>query len=183
MPTVYLGIGSNTKPARNLLLAISELGRRFELKAVSTVYRNKPVGFDGDDFLNAVVCVETTKSPAQTAAELEAIHAMTGRKRGADPFVARTLDIDLLLYGQEIIKSRRIPRDDILLYSFVLRPLAEIAPDLVHPVTSRSMSWHWHRYDAGSHPLSPEPLILSNPPERKAKKQRRVTPKRVLPRQ
>lgn len=183
MPTVYLGVGSNTEPASNLRLAISELSSRFDLKAVSPVYRNKPVGFEGDDFLNAVVCVETTRSPAETEEELEAIHALAGRERGADRFVARTLDIDLLLYGQEIIESRRVPREDILLYSFVLRPLADIAPDVLHPVTRRTISWHWQRYDAGSHPLSPEPLILSNQPQRKAKKQRRVTPNRVLPRQ
>lgn len=162
MADVYLSLGSNLRPAANLRLAVRELGRRFTLRQVSAVYRNKAVGFEGEDFMNAVACVETEMSPLQVCRELDAIHDMAGRRRGADAFVSRTLDIDLLLYGQEVIDEApvRIPRADVLKYSFVLGPLAEIAPDFVHPVTGRTMAAHWSEFDTESHPLHREDLIL-----------------------
>ena len=106
MPDVYLGLGSNLQPKRHLELAVSQLAARFDLRAVSSVYRNAPVGFDGEDFLNAVACVRTDQSAEQLVAELEAIHDLAGRQRGADAFVSRTLDIDLLLYGDEVIEAQ-----------------------------------------------------------------------------
>ena len=153
MPTVYLGLGSNVLPEANLPLAVRELGRRFQLNAVSTVYRNAAVGFDGEDFLNAVASVETDATPEEVCRHLEEIHDMAGRKRGADSFVSRSLDIDLLLYGSEVIEARRVPRDDILEYAFVLRPLAELAPDLLHPVTGLTMAEHWKAFDHDAHDL------------------------------
>jgi len=162
MPLVYLGLGSNTRPEANLRLAVRELKERFELRAISSVYRNKAVGFDGDDFLNAVVCVETEMSPGDICQQLEEIHTLAGRQRASDAFASRTLDIDLLLYDQLIIDAApvRVPRDDVLEYSFVLRPLAEISPDLVHPVTGKTIGWHWANSDRDSHPLIRENLIL-----------------------
>ncbi|MDH4072008.1 MAG: 2-amino-4-hydroxy-6-hydroxymethyldihydropteridine diphosphokinase [Gammaproteobacteria bacterium] len=162
MPDVYLGLGSNVEPGRNLRLCVRELGRRFELLKVSTVYRNGPVGFEGNDFLNAVAFVRTEKSPAEIMADLSAIHDLAGRKRGDVAFVSRTLDIDLLLYGDEVIGAYRVPRKDVLEYSFVLGPLAEISPDLRHPVTGRSMAEHWAEFDRVAHPLTAAPGILSN---------------------
>lgn len=162
MPVIYLGVGSNSCPETNLKLAVSELARRFELRAVSSVYRNSAIGFEGDDFLNAVVCVETAKTPREICDELEQIHLLAGRERKTDPFVSRTLDIDLLLYDQLIVNDPpvRIPRDDVLSYGFVLGPLAEIAPDLVHPVSGKTIAWHWAEFDREAHPLVPERLIL-----------------------
>lgn len=162
VPAVYLGIGSNRSPEENLRLGIRQLARRFERHAVSTVYRNAAIGFQGDDFLNAVVCMNTAKTPADICVELGEIHLLAGRQRDTDPFVSRTLDIDLLLYDQRVINEPpvRVPRKDVLTYSFVLGPLAEIAPDLVHPVTGRTMASHWASFDRESHPLTPDPLIL-----------------------
>lgn len=159
---IYLGIGSNTCPEANLRLGIDELAKRFEVTAISSVYRNAAVGFEGDDFLNAVVCAETARTPGEICAELDEIHVLAGRKRGTDPFVSRTLDIDLLLYDQLVVNEPpvRIPRDDVLRYSFVLGPLAEIAPTLVHPVTGKTIAWHWAAFDRESHPISLESLIL-----------------------
>ena len=162
MPAVYLGLGSNVAPQENLQLAARELRRRFELRALSSVYRNRPLGFDGDDFLNAVARIETDKTALELCGELEDIHDLANRARNSDRFNARTLDIDLLLYGQQVIAKPPIsvPRSDVLEYSFVLRPLAEIAPDLVHPLTGVAISQHWREFDAAAHPLTKEAMIL-----------------------
>ena len=162
MPDVYLGLGSNLRPADNLRLAVRELADRFTLKTVSPVYRNAPVGFDGEDFLNAVAHVQTEMPAVAVCGELELIHDLAGRKRSADSFVSRTLDIDLLLYGSDIIDQPpvRVPRNDILRYGFVLRPLADIAPDLTHPVTRKTMAEHWSEFDAHGHRLVEEHIDL-----------------------
>ena len=162
MPLIYLGLGSNLQPAKNLRLGVCELAKRLELLEVSPVYRNKAVGFDGDDFLNAVVAARTEMTVDEVCRCCEEIHDIAGRRRGNDAFVSRTLDIDLLLYGQEIIERRHVPRDDVLEYSFVLRPLADIAPDLRHPETGKTMVQHWAEFDQNSHELREEPMILSN---------------------
>lgn len=161
MPLVFLGLGSNLRPEENLRLGVRELARRFTLVAVSRVYRNKAFGFEGDDFLNAVVSVETDKRADVVVDELNEIHALAGRERGPTALVSRTLDIDLLLYGDQIIPACRVPRDDVLEYSFVLRPLAELAPELRHPQTGRTMADHWAEHGRSGHPLIETDLVLS----------------------
>jgi len=157
-----LGLGSNSRPEANLALGVRELGARFDLLALSSVYRNKAVGFDGDDFLNAVVCVDTIMPPEDICLHLEEIHKLAGRKRDSNPYVSRTLDIDLLLYDQLIVDAPpvHVPRADVLDYSFVLGPLAEIAPDYVHPLSGKTIAMHWSEFDPDSHPLARDDLIL-----------------------
>lgn len=152
---VYVSAGSNIAPWENLQLACRELTRRFGPLAISGVYRNPPVGFTGDDFLNLVLRFRTAEPPAAVVAELERLHVLAGRVRGTEPFAPRTLDLDLLLYGDAIIPEReiRVPREDILKYGFVLGPLAELAPDLRHPVTGQTMAELWASFDQRSSPL------------------------------
>ena len=90
------------------------------------------------------------------------LHEAAGRRRGPDKFVARTLDIDLLLYDELVVDEApfRLPRQDVLLYSFVLKPLAEIAPDYRHPVTGRKLSEHWQEFATEIHPLTKIDLVL-----------------------
>jgi len=155
MAKIYLGLGSNVDPEKNLRLGIGELGARFGILELSNVYRSAAVGFDGDDFLNLVAGLESDASPAQLHNMLMEIHNLAGRTRSESRYSPRTLDIDLLLYDDLVLDEPpiRIPRSDILEYSFVLGPLAEIAPQLRHPETGRLITEHWAEYDQGTHPL------------------------------
>ena len=162
MATVYLGLGSNIDAEKNLRLAVDALRRRYGRLTVSPVYRGAAVGFDGPDFLNLVVAMATEASPFEVLDEIERIHEMAGRRRGPDRYRSRPLDIDLLLYGDTVDPSPllRLPRRDILEYGFVLRPLADIAPDLVHPVTGRTIGEHLREFDHARHPLTRVDVIL-----------------------
>ena len=162
MAKVYLGLGSNIDPVNNLRRGIHELGKRFGELALSDVYQSAAVGFEGDDFLNLVVALETDESPQHINEAIEAIHRLAGRRRGEERFSSRPLDIDLLLYDDLVVDAPplRLPRSDILEYSFVLRPLAELAPCLRHPCTGRTLAEHWRDFDQESQPLTPVTGIL-----------------------
>ena len=162
MATVYLGLGSNIDAEKNLGLAVRELRNRYGELDVSTVYRSAAVGFEGEDFLNLVVRLRSDDTALEICEEIERLHNLSGRVRGSEKWASRPLDIDLLLYNDRVIDAPpvRVPRSDILEYSFVLRPLAELAPDLVHPVTGKTMLEIWQEYDAASHPLEPVGVIL-----------------------
>jgi 2-amino-4-hydroxy-6-hydroxymethyldihydropteridine diphosphokinase len=159
--SVYLGLGSNINPKENLRLGIRELRRRYGELGISAVYQSAAVGFSGADFWNLVVALETRDSPADIHEQIEIIHAMTGRQRGEDKYVSRPLDIDILLYDDLVAdQPLRLPRSDVLEYSFVLRPLSELAPDLVHPVSGKTLREHWQEFPADSQPLLPVSLDL-----------------------
>lgn len=157
MAKIYLGLGSNVEPQRHLRMGIRELSRRFGHLELSNVYRSKSVGFEGEDFLNLVVGLDADCSPEDMHLAIEEMHVMANRQRRETRYSPRTLDVDLLLHGDLIIKDGpvRIPRSDILKYSFVLSPLAEIAPNLRHPETGRLISEHWAEFDKDKHPLFP----------------------------
>ena len=160
MATVYLGLGSNINPEHNLRLGLDELRRRFGAVVVSRVYRNAAVGFEGADFMNLVAGLNSDEEPGEINRQIEEIHDLAGRERGDERFAARALDIDLLLYDDLVADDPPLPREDVLEYSFVLRPLAEIAPDLVHPVTGRRIADHWQECDPDRHPLTLVDVIL-----------------------
>jgi 2-amino-4-hydroxy-6-hydroxymethyldihydropteridine diphosphokinase len=155
MAQVYVSLGSNIEPEANLGTGVRELRRRFGEVQLSPVYRNAAVGFDGDDFLNLVAGFESDISPHEICEGIEAIHNVVGRVRDSGKWESRPLDIDLLLYNGLVMDEPpvHIPRGDVLEYSFVLRPLAELAPDLRHPVTGRTMLEHWRAFDASKHRL------------------------------
>ena len=145
MGTAYLSLGSNITPARNLSRAISALRERFGGVQVSPVYRTGAIGFDGADFLNAAAVLESDLDVHALNDWLHALEDAHGRDRSGPRFNDRTLDIDIVFYDDLVLDGPghlQIPRDE-LRHAFVLKPLAEIAPDFVDPRSGRSLAALW----------------------------------------
>ena len=151
---ILAGLGSNVDPGRHLSDAIQSLRHRYGAVDVSPVYRNPAVGFAGADFLNLVIRFQCDHPPREIEQAFSDMEDATGRQRPgtatAPEMGSRTLDVDLLLYGSTVDPELGLPRIDILRYAFVLRPLAELAPLLVHPLTGRTMASHWRDVAAQS---------------------------------
>jgi len=152
MTTVYLSIGSNIEREKHLRAGISALKKQFGTLILSSVYESDAVGFDGQPFLNLVAAFETEYPPEQVDALLDVIEKNNGRTREQKKFNPRTLDLDLILYGDYISQdpTLEIPRDEITQYAFVLEPLAEIAGELLHPVLKTSYDQLWQDFDTSS---------------------------------
>ena len=140
---VYLSLGSNTGDrAGNLHAAIERLSQIGEVAAISSFYETEPLEFTAQPwFLNCVVSLETAKTPAQVLQDALAIEQQMGRRR-TQPKGPRNIDIDVLLYGDQIVdeKGLHIPHPALAGRRFVLEPLVEIAPDVRHPVLKKT-SW------------------------------------------
>ena len=147
MTRAYIGIGSNVEPERHIVMAIQALRGGFGALTLSPVYKNKAVGFQGDDFLNGVIGLDTDLDVPALKAALDEVERACGRERGAARFAPRTLDLDLLLYGERVDAAAKLPRGDILRYAFVLKPLADIAAAESHPVTGRTYAEHWSGFE------------------------------------
>ena len=144
MNRVYLSLGSNIDPETHIRGAIAALSARYGRLIISPVYQTPAVGFNGDDFYNLVVGLDTDESVETLAAACREIEKSQGRQRSDQRFSARTLDIDPLTVGT-IIREHNpmLPRDEILKYAFVLRPLADIAADERHPSDGRTYGEIW----------------------------------------
>jgi 2-amino-4-hydroxy-6-hydroxymethyldihydropteridine diphosphokinase len=157
---VYLSAGSNIAPEQNLRMALRELSSGYGQLELSSVYRSEAFGFAGEDFLNMVIGFSTNEEPERIVERLEGLHSKAGRERLDDPFSSRTLDLDLLLYGDLVRRRLNLPREDIEKYGFVLGPLVELAPELKHPVKGTTMSELWDDFDHESHPMKRIELAL-----------------------
>lgn len=147
----YLSLGSNIEPAQHVHGAVAALYQRYGALVISPVYQTPAVGFDGDDFLNLVVGIETTQGPEALAASCHEIEAELGRRRSDQRFSARTMDIDVLTLGDTVREAApALPRDEILKYAFVLKPLADIAPKVRHPVDGRCYADIWSAFAESS---------------------------------
>ena len=147
MATVFLGLGSNHDRERNLCSAIELLSASFGSLQRSSVYESAPHGHSGAPYFNLVVMLETDTSVAALKQQLREIEARCGRDRDGAPGVC-TLDIDLLLYGDQVgeVDGVQLPHRDVLARAYVLQPLAELAPEQLHPVERLAFKTLWQRF-------------------------------------
>ena len=155
MPRVYLGVGSNIERERYISAGLDALQSLFGELALSPVYDSAAIGFDGQPFLNLVAGVATELSVGELFSRLRHIEVEHGRPPNASRFSARQLDIDILTYGDITghVDGVELPRDEILVNAFVLRPLADLAPDDRHPVVGRTYGELWRDYAQASQAL------------------------------
>jgi len=145
--TAYIGLGSNMGDKKGTCLkALDLLGRAGRVKKVSSFYCTEPVGYrEQEDFVNAVAELETDISPEALLAECHSIEDALGRSRELR-WGPRTIDLDILLYGDRVISEPTIiiPHPRLAIRRFVLVPLCEIAPQAVHPVFKKTVTHLLH---------------------------------------
>lgn len=149
MMDVYLGLGSNKNAAYYLDRALTALHETFGDLQISPVYESESVGFRGSNFTNLVVRIKTEIAVQELLYQLRIIENANDRDRSAPKFSSRTLDIDILMYGDwvGVRDGIALPRQEILENAFVLRPLHDLAPALIHPAKQQSIAELWRQYD------------------------------------
>ena len=143
MNLAYISIGSNINKEANIISCLESLRRLSRVKSVSSVYETVPVGNpEQESFFNAAIIVETPLLPgAFKATVLDVVETEPGRDRTSDKNAPRTIDLDISLFNQWVftLGKRQIPDPEILLHPYIAIPLAEIAPDYIHPVTGKTL--------------------------------------------
>lgn len=149
MPRVWVSIGSNIDREANIRGGIAALRELFGELVVSPVYEAEAIGFDGDAFLNLVAGFHSELPPARLHGLMRAIEARFGRERSGEKFSSRTLDLDVLTYGDQVTDEggKQLPRDEILRYAFVLAPLADVAGDESHPQSGMTYAELWQSFE------------------------------------
>jgi 2-amino-4-hydroxy-6-hydroxymethyldihydropteridine diphosphokinase len=164
MTLAYVSGGSNLDAEQNLLLAARELKSSYPGARFSRVVRNAAIGFEGPEFLNFVVELPVQGEPGALKAELERIEGVCGRPRYAPKWAPRTMDLDILLFGDAVLDlpGLVVPRPQLLNWAFMLGPLAEIAPEARHPTAGRTIGALWQAFDQHGHPLLPAAVDLQS---------------------
>ena len=147
MPEIFVSIGSNIDRERSIGAGVEALRQHFGDLRLSSVYETEAVGFDGEPFYNLVAAFHGGDAPAVINAFFKQIEQWQGRNPDDPKFSPRTLDIDLLLYGDSIIDEPglKLPRDEIDRYAFVLEPLAEIEPEMRYPGRDETFAQMWQQ--------------------------------------
>ncbi|MCZ8164934.1 2-amino-4-hydroxy-6-hydroxymethyldihydropteridine diphosphokinase [Silanimonas sp.] len=157
-----LSLGSNEQPERYLRAAVDELRARFGAVVVSPVYRTPAVGFEGPDFLNCAAAIRSDLEPQALNDWLHALEDRHGRRRDVPRFSSRTLDVDIVYFDDRVMRGEgnlQLPRPE-LKHAFVLKPLADIAPEFVDPVQGRSLAALWAAHPECTTPPAVEALDL-----------------------
>jgi len=157
MSIVYLGLGSNIDARSNISSGLDALRLAFNRIECSPIYQTAAFGFKGDDFINLAARVETDLSPLELKNFLTDLENRHDRNRQSPKFSDRTLDIDTLLYDDLYLLSPAlsIPHGDVLEAAHVLKPLADLAPDLLHPAVRRTMIELWNEFPAQTADMVP----------------------------
>lgn len=142
MTRAFIGIGSNIQPERFIVMALERLNQKLKISSVSNFYRTKAVGtaLGQDDFINGMISVETELTARQLKfTVLREIEYELGRLKEMPKHAPRNMDLDLILFGSEIIAELNVPEADILNRPYVYVPLLDIAPDVIIPEFSKSL--------------------------------------------
>ena len=139
MTTIYIGVGSNIERERNIAAGLDQLAELDPQLRLSPVYESAALGFRGEPFLNLVVALQLALSVGELLQTLRAIERANGHPGNLPKFSDRSLDLDILLYGDCCgeVDGVQLPRDEIADCAYVLWPLADLAPDLCHPLNGR----------------------------------------------
>jgi 2-amino-4-hydroxy-6-hydroxymethyldihydropteridine diphosphokinase len=135
---VYVGIGSNINRVEHIKACIKSLNKEFINLELSPTYESSSMGFDGPNFYNLVATFRTNHDVVELKRILNAIERDNGRSLGEVKFSSRTLDIDILYYDELVDVQKNIPRSEIVKFDFVLRPLHDLCPAHVHPITQKT---------------------------------------------
>ncbi|EGA65299.1 2-amino-4-hydroxy-6-hydroxymethyldihydropteridine diphosphokinase [Vibrio brasiliensis] len=148
MITAYIGIGSNIDRRKHIQAAIEELRALGQDVRISTIFECEAVGFESHAFYNLVVEMKTELSLTEFSRQLRDIELKWGRAADAGKFEPRTVDLDIILFGEQVSSAKpELPRSDIFKYAFVLQPLMELCPQLVVPQDGRTIEQIWQQSD------------------------------------
>jgi len=155
MNDVYVAAGSNVEPEKYLARALRELAAAYGPLTLSPAYRNQAVGFTGDDFINLVVGFRTEDDVGQVRRQLQKIEAACDRPPDAPKWAPRTMDLDILLFGDLVSDAPglKIPRPDLVKRPYMLRPIADIAPDVRHPLLGKTLRELWESFEGDAHSM------------------------------
>ncbi|MEO0435747.1 MAG: 2-amino-4-hydroxy-6-hydroxymethyldihydropteridine diphosphokinase [Pseudomonadota bacterium] len=154
---IFLGVGSNIDPAHNIPAGLDALRALFGHIECSNVYQSDAVGFTGSPFWNLVITCQSELTVGALQRALRQIEFDFGRPKNASRYSDRHLDIDILLVGDltGTVDGVELPRGEILEQAFVLRPLAELAPKLIHPLRACAIEALWREFDQEQQRLLP----------------------------
>ena len=164
MAQVFLSLGSNIEREKNIAGCLRLLQQAFSEFSASSVYESEAVGFDGDNFYNLVVGIHTDLPLGELAQYCRKVEDAFGRDRSEAKFGPRSLDIDILTYDNLLgtYDGIQLPRAEILENAFVLQPLAELAPQHVHPGTQQTYQVLWQQFNKPEQVLWVVPFGIDN---------------------